>query len=332
MTTEDNKAPTLRKLLGTKMTRGDIGVELEVEFPRALDEPLPYDPFKMWTVKTDGSLRMAGYEYVTVGAVKLNSEFKKSFDELVQFIRLNRADPASPRTSCHVHLNMKERTPTQIWNNIVLYWLLEPAMLEYCGKARKGSLYCLQLQHAEQLALDAARSIERNDLFQGFSEDGYKYSSQNLAALRSYGSLEYRGMRGTTDFEVLWTWVTGLQEMSQFANLAPNPEELFDKYMDTPDYITTVFGEGSALGRELLRLPDLDELLSTNVSVLGELVYSADWKKFERDLGRRQQEQRLYDEEIDALIRPQVRPRRPVMWGDDLQLNPIPPIADVENP
>src|SRR5688572_7838052 len=107
-----DKALSIREIYGMKARTDGVGIEVEVE---ALST-LPSDIGGVWLTKEDGSLREPAYEYVTRQPLKVGSDLmghiKVLTDKLnVDTIKLN----MSHRTSVHIHRNVQDFTPTQVW-------------------------------------------------------------------------------------------------------------------------------------------------------------------------------------------------------------------------
>lgn len=178
------------------------GVELEVEgrnFPPQTSTP-------GWKAVADGSLR-DGIEFVLAvpeGAIKL----KESLAVMeAAFEKHKTQRNYSFRTSTHVHVNVSNLTLTQVKSIVALYYLFENQFTSYCAKHRQGNRFCLRLREAEHIVSLVSKffSDERVP-----SSDSAKYMALNIATLSKYGTLEFRTLEGTDDWNKIYMWVRAL--------------------------------------------------------------------------------------------------------------------------
>lgn len=176
------------------------GIEVEVEGVNLPDIRSVY-----WEIHQDGSLRGEAYEYVTKGALpieKVENAFKilnNAFDKKGSVLNL------SFRTSVHVHMNVRELEISKIGAVIYLYYLFEEPLMQLCGDDRIGNRFCLRLRDSEEIINNILNAF--NGKFQRLDEGQLKYSALNIAPIRTFGSLEFRGMKGTVDTEYINIWV-----------------------------------------------------------------------------------------------------------------------------
>jgi hypothetical protein len=215
----------LHEILGKKPTKGDFGIEIEVEgTDKQVEDP-------RWKSEHDGSLRGRSCEYVLSKPLALE-DIRPALMSLANELK-NEDLIFSFRTSVHVHVNVQQLNQLQLCNMIYTYLLLEEPFLTYCGKERKGNRFCLRLQDAEGL-LDTLTPIFklREDALYEFPVDGVRYAAINLGAIQNYGSLEFRAMRGNLDVDNIGTWVEALSAVRDFACEVDNPDAIFRMYMD----------------------------------------------------------------------------------------------------
>lgn len=194
---------------------GRYGLEFEVE-----GGDLPIIRNDKIKSEADGSLR-EGIEYI----------FRKPLNKdesLLALQEINTILEASTptfsfRTSTHVHINMLDVPYEQVLSTIYMLYLLEPCLIEFSGKGRKGNRFCLGLKDAEWFV-----SVLQN-LFQAGNERNFfrcgrnsvdagdcKYSAINLAPLFYQGSIEVRTLRGTLDENVLNDWLTAFDNILEY--------------------------------------------------------------------------------------------------------------------
>lgn len=233
----------LYELLGhAKPTKGDFGIEVEAE-----GKGMKAVASDFWRSEDDPSLRGrfpdSRIEHVLCQPIVMKDVLPalKELAESQAKAKLN----FSFRTSVHVHVNMHELTYKQILNVIYTYLLLEEPLLNYCGEKRVGNRFCLRLQDAEGLleSLKAVFSNGEGSLF-AIARDSIRYASINLEAIPKYGSIEFRGMRGTLDVDTIHAWVKMLEKIRAYALSMEDVEAVHEQFraVGANDFIKGVLG------------------------------------------------------------------------------------------
>lgn len=236
----------LREFLELRKTDGLFGVELEIE-----GENLPDHLPAAWRLTQDGSLRgnfpTQAAEYVMIKPMSLasaNLNIKRLTDHLQEV----GAKPLfSHRTSLHVHVNCQELTWEEYSAFLYTSLLMERVLLNFCGKSRVGNRFCLRVTDAEGY-LDDLRRLFRTG-FRYFMTGGgnvnkIKYSSINVAPSKEYGSVEFRGMRGTVDRQVITSWIEALNAIRSYAVALGSVEAVHSAFIkdDIHKFISDVLG------------------------------------------------------------------------------------------
>lgn len=225
--------PWHKAYLGRKEAKaGEIGLEIEVELARGFDEQ-PW--FNNWRVDGDGSLRGHGYEFILNGP----QEFENLLPALEEWDKIMKGKKykPSPRTSVHVHYNMQPYAFPSILSFGLAYWLVEDWLMPYCGPSRRGNLFCLTNSSSDDRAKiikDWLQDPEKHPFHHWTNEDAYKYSSFNFCTLPTIGSVEIRTMRGVYDIQTIYTWVSELKRLKDFAVKFDNPQSLLKAFVKTP--------------------------------------------------------------------------------------------------
>lgn len=197
------------------------GVELEMEgrnFP-------PEHRVPGWKAVPDGSLR-SGIEYVLAapqGAIKLKESLmvmKQAFEEC------STKREYSFRTSTHIHVNVSNLTMDQVKAILVLYYLFENQYTGFCAKHRQGNRFCLRLREAEAITGIVASFVQTGRVP---SQEHAKYMALNLATLSKYGTLEFRTLEGTDDWDRIYTWVRALLRLRKAGKEVGSIKDFKDK-------------------------------------------------------------------------------------------------------
>ena len=233
----------LYELLGrAEPVKGLFGIEIEAEGKgmKAIDTAF-------WQSEDDGSLRGrfpdTRIEWVLKKPIVLEKVMPalKELTELQKTAKIN----FSFRTSVHVHVNMHELTHPQVLNVIYTYLLLEEPLLSFCGEERKANRFCLRLKDAEGLMEDLQKVFIGGEgaLF-GIAPNAIRYASINLEALKKYGSMEFRGMRGTMDVNIIHTWVEILNKIREYSMKMDDVEAIHQEFRDlgANEFVKNIMG------------------------------------------------------------------------------------------
>ena len=275
----------LREFLELRKTDGMFGVELEIE-GKNLPDNLP----AAWRLTQDGSLRgnfpTQAAEYVMIKPMSLasaNLNIKRLTDHLQEV----GAKPLfSHRTSLHVHVNCQELTWDEYSAFLYTSLLMERVLLNFCGQSRVGNRFCLRVTDAEGY-LDDLRRLFRNG-FRYFITGGgnvnkIKYSSINVAPSKEYGSVEFRGMRGTVDRQVITAWIEALNSIRSYAVARGSVEAVHASFIqdDINKFISDVLGAAY----KDLSYKGMENDVRMCHSVLIELPYNVFKEKNEEAVG-----------------------------------------------
>jgi hypothetical protein len=271
------------KIIKKPLVKADFGIEIECE-----GKNLPFLTQGYWHSEDDGSLRGvypdSRCEYVLSKPIPFR-ECAVAIQELVGAMKTNKATPVfSFRTSVHIHMNVGDYTEEQLLNLIYTYLLLEEALINYCGKERKGNRFCLRLNDAEAI-LETLQMFVNRDL--GYMirnanlEQSVRYASINLAAIAKYGSLEFRGMRGTLDEGVLNNWIGILWTMGNWAKAKNNIIEIYELFCElgSIEFLKHVVGDYSPL----LLYPKLKQDMERSLSLSLDLPHKYSMRKLKKD-------------------------------------------------
>lgn len=159
----------------------------------------------VWNATTDGSLRNHGIEFISPPMQK--DALLESFSHLHQHIEyVNPMECFSQRTSIHVHVNCRSLEDKQVKNMLLLYALFEPFFFSLVEPQRRDNIHCVALTDTY---LPGTYHFDLNGLAHGW----HKYTAFNILPLRTLGTVEFRHMQGTGDFELVTQWLTLLENL-----------------------------------------------------------------------------------------------------------------------
>ncbi len=298
---------TLESILDMRCPPGDVGIELEVEGKKLnegrVSSQYAYDwevrptffsswpHVPGWITKEDGSLNN-GMEYITRSPVKVDDKTKTKINKLVTALGDNVTNN-SIRTSCHVHVNALPLSPLEVVNAMVSFYLVEELLSDYWGEERKGNNYCCRLQDNPLQMASIIDDLDSKRLFGLGRNTGLtspRYMSLNLQSLKKHGSLEFRGMRGTVDTDIIWDWVCTAQHIVHKASKKyKTPLHLFENFMNTSnqtDFLKKIIGPHLADKMDYSSAK-IDKVMD-NAITIADLAYMhephSSWTEWEQEI------------------------------------------------
>lgn len=258
---------------------GNVGIEIETETLKRYQIP----EFIFWSHHPDGSLRNNGVEYVLKVPVKIGKQLEEALNEWDTKTKKINFIKDSVTTSVHVHINILNETFLTLGNFLTLYTLYENLLVRYSGDDRKSNLFCLPICDAEETyknIVSMFKHIEKYN-YKGmiFGEQQTKYAALNLSSIGTFGSIEVRSFRGSTDVKEIETWINILFSMMDFSKEKDlTPRVIMERFKNNPEnLITSVFGKY----RKDISQGDVEKkLIKKNVFFAASIAYSvADWTK-----------------------------------------------------
>lgn len=223
--------------------RSLLGVEIELE-----DCRLPVDGVtgasigpKLWAIHTDNSLRNHGLEFVFKKPYGAQTTLK-ALKGLEEFFKEHKMRPdKSERTSVHVHVDARDVTEEQLFKWLVLYTVYEPLLFNVFAKGRINSNFCVPIweSRVSRWTIHQLKAVGLENFYQMIcgQGEGYRYSALNLDALRKFGSLEFRHLKGEYKSKPLIDWIDALlclkawavDESSSLDSFFSGPSKLYHK-------------------------------------------------------------------------------------------------------
>lgn len=215
-----------------------FGIEVEAEKVSGLSIKVPGS----WKVVEDGSLKVAGLEFVTVPIKLMYLE--------VELLRLFSAIPNasfSPRTSIHAHMNVRDLTMAELEKFIILYMIFEKILYSISGD-RFSNNFCVPLYEAPFQVKKFLTHIPDGHINQHWS----KYHGMNLTpiwgeedASARIGTAEFRHMAGTNDISKIIKWcdvLACLKAKSKTITKEDLVNKLITHELNSKTFIYSIFG------------------------------------------------------------------------------------------
>ena len=270
----------IASILGNKEVKGEVGIEIEVEgksLPSG-STPLP------WVYHVDHSLRGECAEYVLHKPIPFK-DVEKSLGVLWEGFKLNKTKiHDSNRTSVHVHLNVQQWHLNRLTSFLGLYFILEDILTEWCGEYRVGNLFCLRAKDAPAIITYTKKFIAANG--EAPIHDFLHYSALNTNALKKFGSLEIRTLRGCSEPTVILDWISVLERLYTLSEEYPDPREICTSLssLGALMFFEKILGpELSTIRQGIPHMTDNDiaDSIIEGVRIAQDLCYCRDWDLYE---------------------------------------------------
>ena len=271
---KDNTMRVIDQYPYLKSTKGDFGLEIEVEgynLPRKID--------KWWHVEQDGSLRgQENAEYVL--NTPLNYvELKKALYHLKDCYKKAKARIDDTVTAgIHVHLNVQDNTLYEMVKIITLYYCLENLLIKYCGESREGNHFCLRAKDSDFIIDNIVTGLSTNR-FNNLCIPDYRYSALNLASLSKFGSVEFRAFKTTDDMDNILEWCSILKTLKESALKYDSPIDIVINVSEigVAGFITKTLKEHSKM---FIENYDYESIVFEGMRSAQDIAFSCNWEDF----------------------------------------------------
>lgn len=258
-------------------TQGDVGIEIEVE-----GERLPRTD-KYWKMEADGSLRNdpESMEYVLAKPSTLDQARIALKYLNVMYNKHDTIVHDSVRAGVHVHINVQELNIIELYNFMTVYIILEDLLTKYCGEFREGNLFCLRSGDAEYLLMMLAKAAQTKR-FNMLVTDDLRYASMNVKALGTYGSLEFRAMRGTRDLDTIYKWAEILLNLREVAKTFTDPNDVVNGFSegDADIFLDRCLGANADMFREY---SGWERMIGQGMRRAQDVAFATKWTKFREE-------------------------------------------------
>jgi hypothetical protein len=277
--------------MGNKATKGEVGLEVEIEankcpVPEGCKgsyKPVPMPGMKFWDYVHDGSLRGEdNAEYILRKPI-LFSEVSEAIAELwAKFADYGTVVAESNRTSIHVHLNVQDFHLNRLASFMALWFALEDPLTEWCGEYRVGNLFCLRGRDAPAIVSQLQRFLK----YDGNSPlpESLHYAGLNPNALQKFGSLEIRTLKGCTEPQPIIDWVSMLERLYHLSSEFPDPRDIMGRFSSEGPlgFFDTVMGDKGPMLRQGIDYTDdqICDAMYVGVRLAQSLCYCRDWDSY----------------------------------------------------
>lgn len=173
----------------------------------------------LWNVTKDGSLRNGGLEFIMStgeGYPLKGGDITRAMFQFKKVWKLyteagNEAPICSPRTSVHIHIDVRDLELSQLKKLFLLYAVFEETFFKWADFTRYDSNYCRSLEYNQDIVsrLSDIVNMPNDDPVNIMHHlmNGNKYDAMNYLSIKQRGSLEFRLMHGTYDTSLIIRWI-----------------------------------------------------------------------------------------------------------------------------
>lgn len=183
-----------------------FGLELEMEGYSSLDSKIA----NLKSVVEDNSLRNNGREFISE-PIKFNDACKFFSDVMhtkaVAWYDLDKR--CTERGSIHVHVNVMNLEPWQVFNILRLYCLLEVGFFSAVADHRQNNIYCVPLSATN---LPSRLCLIDDDIYD-LSEKWHKYTALNAKPVTKLGTIEFRHLQATDSTADFLNWLDIIEKL-----------------------------------------------------------------------------------------------------------------------
>lgn len=212
-----------------------LGVEVELENVKlhGIEKAAPSSVQAYWEWHEDPSLHNAGAEF-TFRNPLFGEDVKLALLALIEFSVKNKYQP-SLRTGIHVHVDARDLSRHQLLGFLAYYTVYEPALYAWVGDDRHANNFCLpwyKFEGAVDQTVDILRAMKRyvmrpptskksNEEVLMFCEQFHRYAGLNLKSLFTFGSIEFRQLKTTLDYQRIKDWINIILSLKRAAMQVP---------------------------------------------------------------------------------------------------------------
>ena len=222
------------------LNRRYVGVEIEAENIR---DSSVFNSLNLWSVTGDGSLRNGGIELIS--DTMRGADVEDALLEAERALSKNGAE-FSPRTSVHVHLDMRAASVKELQALVILYTIFEKFFFKMGGdESREYNNHCRAVTSIQAIQRTFAYMLmdDRQQIQYGINL-WPKYMAFNVAPVATQGSVEFRHHVGTAQQTEIIQWINIIFSLARAArrNAEQPLQELIDQVCAGPqDLFSRIF-------------------------------------------------------------------------------------------
>lgn len=200
------------------------GLEFEAEEVKSR-LPVDQEEAGYWVEKEDNSLRNNGMEYVLREPL-FGEDLLSSMKWICEWGTKERLG-TNFRTGLHVHIDVRNLGPSELLSMIIYYALFEKVIFDWVGDDRDGNIFCMPFYKAEGVLEPIVTALRAGNKIKDAAKAIDRYAAFNLNSLSKFGTVEFRHLKTTFNYERVLKWVNICQAFKKYAKNNPlKPHEL----------------------------------------------------------------------------------------------------------
>ena len=199
-----------------------MGIEIEAE--GVYSDVFSWLSCGHWTTTHDSSVKDNGKEFISPPGSP--AYLRTLLAQLYTMFELAKSMPKFTwRTSTHVHVNMRDRSPRQICHFLILYALFENELFGFLDPSRRHSHFTVPILDTHYY-LNISKTLHGGSFAGNIVKSWHKYSAINTRPLMvndhlnhgmnlegGKGTVEFRSMEGTSDPSKIIDWMNLLSQL-----------------------------------------------------------------------------------------------------------------------
>src|SRR6185369_17839100 len=126
--------------------------------------------------------------------------------------------------------------------------------------------------YVNKLCVDIFKNVQKKnfDFRRSLDINQIKYAALNLGCLYKFGSVELRSHKGVTDIDLIFQWVTIINDILEFSRQDYTPDQILDTYkLRGNSFLRDIFGNEY----RLIKHDNIVQLLKDNLWYASNIGY-----------------------------------------------------------
>jgi hypothetical protein len=160
-------------------------------------------------------------------------------------------------------------TYDELFTVLSVYYLVEGLLFEFTNQERRSNLFCLPMYEASD-GMEPLKYLCQNDLFtvEGMYNN-HKYAALNVVNVAAKGSIEFRHLETTLDWDKNETWIDVIDCICESRKKFRDMDEVWEFFNGSPEmFMEKIFGNL----RGVLMVFDWREIINRNYSTVFDLI------------------------------------------------------------
>ena len=249
-----------------------MGVEIEVERADRRFIDIRNHPF--WSVTEEPMLRNNGREFIFATPLFGQDlvDALEFFDQTIGEAKHDNPDSFefNHRTSVHAHIDVRDMEPEELFRMLMYYVIFERLLFDWIhrvsGIDRSENPFCIPYFNSADDYIGLLNTLNKMNRYPDpevairdhLLAPAQRYSAVNFASLDQFGTLEFRQLHGTHEYDVIMFWIQVIQNLKRAAKKYQiDPDQLLAHVsgIGPREFLREVFPENH---ETLMEMPDVE--------------------------------------------------------------------------